>query len=219
MSHASSPTTAPSPRYKWYIVAMLWWISFFNYADRQAVYSVFPLLQESMNLTNVELGLLGSAFAWVYGLGAPFAGTVVDRVRRKAAILGGLHAWSFICLATGLARNFGQLIFFRASEGIGETFYYPASMSLLSDYHGKRTRSRALGLHQTSVYAGTIGGGYLAGVIGQHYGWRWSFVIFGVLGVGLGLLLQRFLHEPARGAADRLEAGETAPTQPVQKMP
>jgi MFS family permease len=144
--------------YKWRVVAMLWWISFFNYADRQAIFSVFPLLEREMHLTTVQLGLLGSGFAWVYGLGAPFAGLVVDRVRRKTAILGGLHAWSLICMATVLSRNFRQLFLFRAAEGLGETFYFPASTSLISDYHSGDTRSRALGLHQTAVYMGTIGG-------------------------------------------------------------
>src|SRR5829696_2729105 len=116
--------------YKWRVVAMLWWISFFNYADRQAIFSVFPLLEREMHLTTVQLGLLGSAFAWVYGLAAPLAGMVVDRVRRKTAILAGLHAWSVICLMTVLARDFRALFFFRAAEGLGETFYFPASMSL-----------------------------------------------------------------------------------------
>ncbi len=190
------------PRYKWYVVGMLWWICFFNYADRQAIFSVFPLLRNELGLTPVELGLLGSSFAWVYGICAPLAGNIGDRVRRKTAILGGLHAWSLICMATALARTFPQLLFFRAAEGLGETFYYPASMSLVSDYHGKRTRSRAMGFHQTSVYFGTIGGGFFAGLIGQHYGWRWSFVVFGGLGILLGVVLNRFLVEPERGAAD-----------------
>ena len=200
--------TAPrpaSPNYKWWVVAMLWLISFFNYADRQAIFSVFPLLEREMNLTPVQLGLLGSAFAWVYGLGAPLAGMVVDRVRRKTAIIGGLHAWSVICMATVFSTNFRQLLFWRAAEGLGETFYYPASMSLISDYHGRQTRSRAMGLHQTSVYVGTIGGGFFAGLIGQYYGWRLSFIVFGGLGVLLGFVLNRFLIEPPRGAADLAE--------------
>jgi len=188
--------------YKWRVVGMLWWISFFNYADRQAIFSVFPLLEREMGLTTVQLGLLGSGFAWVYGLGAPFAGMVVDRFRRKTVILAGLHAWSLICMATVLSRNFRHLFLFRAAEGLGETFYYPASTSLISDYHGKETRSRALGLHQTSVYMGTIGGGYFAGLIAESYGWRLSFVVFGGLGVLLGFVLNRFLIEPPRGAAE-----------------
>jgi MFS family permease len=194
------------PSYKWRIVAMLWCISFFNYADRQAIFSVFPLLEREMHLTPVQLGLLGSGFAWVYGLGAPLAGMVVDRARRKTVILGGLHAWSLICLATVWSRNFRHLFLFRAAEGLGETFYFPASTSLISDYHGSQTRSRALGLHQTAVYMGTIGGGFLAGLIAESYGWRWSFVVFGGLGVMLGLVLARFLIEPTRGAAESLVA-------------
>jgi MFS family permease len=185
---------------------MLWWIAFFNYADRQAIFSVFPLLQQQLGLTAIQLGLLGSSFAWVYGLGAPFAGRVVDRVKRKSAILGGLHAWSAICMATAAAGNFPALLFFRAAEGLGETFYFPASMSLVSDYHDKTTRSRALGIHQTSVYIGTIAGGFFAGLIGQRYGWRWSFIVFGGLGVLLGLGLKRYLVEPRRGAADEQAA-------------
>jgi MFS family permease len=201
--------------YRWAVVAMLWSMCFFNYADRQAIFSVFPLLEKEMNLSAVELGLLGSAFAWLYGLGAPLAGMIIDRVRRKTAILGGLYAWSAICMATALSRNFRHLLFFRAAEGIGETFYYPASVSLISDYHGQATRSRALGFLVTSVYVGTIGGGFFAGLIGQHYGWRWSFVVFGGLGIVLGLVLHRVLIEPRRGAAERAEAGADGPAPAV----
>ena len=200
----------PSPNYRWHVVGMLWAISFFNYADRQAIFSVFPLLEKTLHLTAPQLGLLGSSFAFVYGICSQFAGLVVDRVRRKTAILGGLSVWSVICMATGFFSSFRALVALRAAEGLGETFYYPASMSLISDYHGKATRSRAIGIHQTSVYIGTIAGGFFAGLIGQYYGWRWSFFVFGGMGLLLGLLLRRFLREPARGAADPIATENTA---------
>ncbi len=202
---------APDPTYKWKVVAMLWFTGFFNYADRQAIFSLFPLLQSELSLSTIQLGLLGSSFALVYGICGPIAGNIVDRVRRKTAVLGGLYTWSLICMATALARTFPQLLFFRAAEGLGETFYFPASMSLISDYHGKRSRSRAMGLHQTSVYIGTIAGGFFGGLIGQRYGWRWSFIVFGGLGVLLGFVLNRYLREPVRGAADLDDLG--APTE------
>jgi MFS family permease len=195
-------------QYKWSVVGMLWGISFFNYADRQAVFAVFPLLEKELHLSSVQLGLLGSSFAVTYGLCAPFAGMLVDRMRRVTAILAGLYVWSVICVATAASRTFGQLLAFRAAEGLGETLYYPASMSLLSDYHGPQTRSRAMGLHQTSVYIGTVAGGFFAGLIGQHYGWRWSFIVFGGLGILLGAALHRFLAEPKRGAMESVPSGE-----------
>jgi MFS family permease len=190
---------------------MLWGISFFNYADRQAIFAVFPLLEKELGLTPVQLGLLGSSFAITYGICGVFAGAIVDRVRRVSAVLWGLYTWSLICVATAAARTFPQLLAFRAAEGLGETIYYPASMSVIGAYHGRQTRSRAMGMHQTSVYVGTIAGGFFAGLIGQHYGWRWSFVIFGGLGILLGIVLRRYLREPetTRVAEAKMPMGET----------
>jgi MFS family permease len=190
-----------APSYRWSVVGMLWGIAFFNYADRQAVFSVFPLLGAEFHLGKAELGLLGTSFAITYGVCGFFAGAIVDRVRRIGAILWGLYIWSLICVATAFSRTFGQLLGFRAAEGLGETLYFPASMSLISSWHTGATRSRAMGLHQTSVYIGTIAGGAVAGLIAQHYGWRWSFVVFGGAGILLGAVLHRFLREPADAKA------------------
>jgi sugar phosphate permease len=195
---------------------MLWCVCFFNYADREAIFSLFPLLQKEMHLTLLQLGLLGSAFAWVYGLAAPLAGSMVDRVRRKTAVIGGLYAWSTITILTPLSHSFRPLIACMAAEGLGETFYYPGSMSLISDYHGQATRSRAMGLHQTGVYLGTIAGGFFAGWVGERYGWRSSFVSFGILGILLGGILTRWLREPPRGAAGNGEE-RPAPEGPGKK--
>lgn len=188
-------------RYKWGVVGMLWSIAFFNYADRQAIFAVFPLLEKELHLNSVQLGLLGSSFAITYGICAAFAGAMVDRVRRVSAVLWGLYAWSLICVSTAAARTFPQLVAFRAAEGLGETLYFPASMSLIGSYHGHETRSRAMGLHQTSVYIGTVAGGAFAGLIGQRYGWRWSFILFGGAGILLGTVLHRHLREPKAAVA------------------
>jgi predicted MFS family arabinose efflux permease len=75
-------------------------------------------------------------------------------------------------------------------------------MSLIGDYHGRDTRSRAMALHQSSVYAGSIAGGGVSGWMGQSYGWRSSFMLFGALGVCLAVLLWGMLREPVRGMSD-----------------
>jgi MFS family permease len=184
--------------YKWWVVAMLWFVCFFNYADRQAIFSVFELLKSEMHLSDVQLGIVGASFMWVYAAVGPIAGLVGDRINRKTLIIGGLVFWSLITIATALSTKYSHLVLFRALEGFGEAFYFPASMSILSAYHGAGTRSRAMSIHQSSVYAGTIAGGSVAGVLGQHYGWRSSFYLFGTLGMLLGVLLFVLLREPAR---------------------
>ena len=186
------------PRYKWAVVAMLWCVCLLNYADRQAIFSVFPVLKTTFNLTDVELGYVASSFMWVYALSAPLAGLVGDRFRRKTVILGGLVFWSAITIATALSTRYWHLLLFRALEGLGEAFYFPASMSVLSAYHAPDTRSRAMALHQSSVYAGTILGGAAAGWLADHYGWRSGFRLFGAAGVVLALLLIWLLDEPER---------------------
>jgi len=190
--------------YRWLVVAMLWMVCLFNYADRQAIYSVFPLLKSEMGLSDIQLGIVGGSFMWVYAAALPFAGIIGDAVSRKTLILGGLIFWSLITLATALSRNFWALVIFRGLEGLGEAFYFPASMSLISDYHSPRTRSRAMSFHQSSVYVGTIAGGTAAGFLAQRYGWRSGFYLFGTLGILLGFVLLFTLKEPQRGQSEQI---------------
>jgi MFS family permease len=195
--------------YKWAVVGMLWFVCFFNYADRQAIFSVFEPLKSEMNLTDVQLGIVGAAFMWVYAGFGTIAGLIGDRLKRKPLVIGGLIFWSLITIATALSTRYAHLVIFRALEGFGEAFYFPASMSLISAYHGPDTRSRAMSVHQSSVYAGTIAGGSVAGVLGQHYGWRSSFYMFGLLGLLLGVVLLVLLHEPVDKLAN--ERAESTP--------
>lgn len=188
--------------YKWLIIAMLWFVCFFNYADRQAIFSVFPLLKDQLHLSNVQLGIIGGAFTWMYALFGPVAGSLCDRFSRKSLILGALIFWSLITAATSICHNYSQLIAVRALSGLGEAFYFPAAMSLISDYHGANTRSRAMSWHQSGVYAGSIAGGSLSGFFGQYYGWQSSFVVFGSAGILLAVVLWTLLREPTRGLSD-----------------
>ena len=187
---------AVAPAYKWWVVLMLWFVCFFNYADRQSIFSVFPKLKEEFGFDEVELGLIGSAFMWVYAAGAPCAGFICDRLRRKDLILGGCVFWSVITVMTGWCGKLWQFVTVRALEGLGETFYFPAGMSLLSDYHGRRTRSRALSFHQSSVYVGTILGSWLGAWFAERLGWRLGFYFFGGLGLILALALQVLRNRP-----------------------
>ncbi len=192
---------------------MLWFVCFFNYADRQAIFSVFPTLEREFKFDKFQLGLIGSAFMWVYAFGAPLAGFVGDRVRRKDLILGGCIFWSAVTMMTGWCGKLWQFVTVRALEGFGETFYFPASMSLTSDYHGPETRSRALSLHQSSVYIGTIAGSWLGAWFAEYWGWRQGFYFFGAAGMALAIVLYAFLKEPRRGSSEKYE--EELPEAPL----
>ncbi len=189
MTGSSIAAVKQGSSYRWLVVGTLWFVCFFNYADRQAIFSVFPLIKEQLHLSDVQLGIVGASFMWMYAIFGPFAGWLCDRLPRRTLVLGALIFWSLVTAATAMAHNYVQLVLCRALGGLGEASYFPAAMSIISDYHGAATRSRAMSLHQSSVYAGSIAGGAVSGFVGQYYGWRSSFALFGVSGIILGLLL------------------------------
>jgi MFS family permease len=171
-----------------------------------------PILEQDYGFNKEQLGLISSAFMWVYALSAPLAGQAGDRFSRKLLILGGLCVWSIVTGLTALCTKVWQFVLVRGAEGLGETFYFPASMSLVSDYHGPRTRSRAMSIHQTSVYAGTIAGSigtaWLIDRAGLGWPWQAPFLGFGAAGVALAFVLWFFAREPERNEAQRREALE-----------
>jgi MFS family permease len=195
-------------REKWIVLGMLWLVCMLNYADRQAISSLFPLLEKDFGFTKAQLALIGSAFMWVYAASAPFAGFAGDRLSRKGLILGGCFFWSTMTALTGWCGRLWQFVAARALIGLGESVYFPAAASMLSDYHGERTRSTALSFHQSAVYIGTIAGGWIGAVLAQRYGWRWAFYGFGAAGIVVSLLLLLRLREPGRGSAQRHPSAE-----------
>jgi len=212
----SSPATgAMSASYKWWVVFMLWFVCFFNYADRQAISSVLPLLSRDFGFDQVQLGLIGSAFAWVYAAMAPGAGLLADRMARKRIVVVACVVWSFFTLATARCGNLTTFVTVRALTGLGEAFYFPAAMALISDYHSARTRSRAMAWHQSAVYAGTILGSWIAAVLAERHGWRVPFFLFGPMGFALAVVLAQCLREPKRGGAEAASDRQTAEATPL----
>lgn len=212
MSFSSSGRTSPSSKCskdanssKWVVLGLLWLVCFLNYADRQVISSLFPLLEHDFGFSKAQLGLIGSSFMWVYAFSSPLAGFSGDRVSRKGLILGGCLLWSVMTFFTGLCGKFWQFLATRAVIGLGESLYFPSATSLISGWHGLRTRSTALSLHQSAVYVGTIAGGALGAYVGARYGWRWAFYGFGGAGILVAILIRKHLADPVIPTADLLE--------------
>src|SRR6266508_837340 len=106
--------------YKWLLVALLWLVGCLNYVDRQAIFSVFPLLRREFGLSDVDLGLLGTLFLCVYALGSPLGGYLGDRLRRKSVVLVSLLLFTVVTFATGLAATGSELLWLRSLLGLSE---------------------------------------------------------------------------------------------------
>lgn len=183
----------------WVLVAVLWVVAALNYLDRQVIFSVLPLLRSDLKMSNLELGLLGTAFLWVYAVLSPVCGYLADHFGRRRVIGISLVVWSLVTWATGQARNAWQLLAFRGAMGVSEAFYLPAALALIADRHGEKTRSLATGIHISGVYAGLILGG-AGGWLGQQFGWRWAFGILGAAGLVYMLVLAPVLARTREAA-------------------
>lgn len=180
-----------SKSYKWELLLLLWLAYFFNQADRQIFSVVIPLIREDLALSDAELGLISSVLVWTYGVLVPVAGFVGDRWSKKGIISFSLLFWSTATVLTGLCSTVTQFILLRGvATGGGEAFYAPPANALISEHH-KKTRSIALSIHQTAVYAGIILSGFIAGYIAERFGWQKAFYCFGAFGIILALIISR----------------------------
>lgn len=175
------------------LVALLWIALALNYIDRQMVFSIFPALKRELLFTDVQLGLVGSVFTWVYSLGMPVAGRLADRFRRDRMIVLSLVLWSLATLGCGLANSVTAFLFWRAAMGITEALYFPAAVGVIAAAHTVATRSQALGIHQSAQLFGIIAGGWYGGWMADHWGWRLGFTIASAVGVAYAIVLARGL--------------------------
>lgn len=213
MPNAASAQT--NTAYGWYVVFVLILAYTFSYIDRSILTLMVGPIRESLRISDVEISLLhGIAFALFYTfLGIPL-GRLVDQRRRTTIIAAGVGLWSVMTALCGLAGNFWQMFLARIGVGVGEAALSPAAYSSLSDWFDGKQLTRALSLYSSAIYVGAglatmIGGAVIASVpvvttslTGPLEPWRVVFILVGLPGLAIALLVLT-LREPARrGLAD-----------------
>jgi MFS family permease len=188
-------------RYATYVLALMFGINFLNYMDRWVASAVAPLIQAEFELSDFNVGLLGSAFTLVYAIGALPFGLWADRGLRKNVIAVGVAIWSSATLLTGFTTNFLQLFISRAVLGVGEASYYPAGTSLLGDFFPREKRGRVMSIWSAGTAVGIAVGFAGGGLLAARFGWRPAFFVTAAPGLVFAVLAFR-LREPLRGAAE-----------------
>jgi len=177
--------------FDWETIVLLWLAFFFNQADRQIFNVALPIIKLDLGLTDAQLGAISSVFILAIGVMVPFAGYAGDRFSKKTVIIFSVFIWSVATFLTGFSGGIIALIVLRSIVGGSEAFYAPAANALIGEKF-KSNLGLAMAIHQTALYAGIIGSGFLGAYISEHYGWRTAFFIFGGIGVLLfGLMYFR----------------------------
>ncbi|MEJ0007199.1 MAG: MFS transporter [Steroidobacteraceae bacterium] len=210
---AQSATPTFSRGYRAWLLTMLVLISALNLADRQGLAASSQALKLDLKFTDSQMGLLqGLPFAIFYTLmGLPLARLAEHRSRTRiiAACVGLFGVMATLC---STAQGFGRLLLFRIGVGIGDGGFGPPVASLIGDHYPMTRRASAMAIIWLGAPLGVVTGSVLGGWLAQHYGWRTTFVVIGLAGVLVSLLVLFTLREPPRGAFDAAQpAGSTPP--------
>ena len=202
---AASKTLAlmQNPAYRAWVLGLLMVVTMFGFADRQILAALAQPIKRDLGLTDAQLGLLGGlAFAALNALATIPIARIADRGRRLTLMTIGVFAWSIATAVCGLARGFGQLVVARLAVGLGEAAGAPATVSVIADYFPREQRATAMGVFSLAIPLGALMGAAGGGYIALHADWRNAFVIAGLPGLVLGLLVWLTVREPLRGRYD-----------------
>ena len=199
-------------RQRSYTLFMLVLVFTSSHVDRQIMGILGQPIKESLLITDTQLGLLtGIMFAVFYAtLGMPMA-MWADRNNRRNLISFSVFLWSLMTALCAAATNFMQLLMLRIGVGVGEAGSNPPSHSMIADLYPPEKRSTAMAIFGTGINWGILIGFLVGGWINEWYGWRTAFVVVGLPGIFLAILVRYTVKEPPRGYSEALKQETPAP--------
>ena len=200
-SISAAPHEQFSNRYRYYVLALLTLGYVFNFVDRQVMTILIEPIKAGFGATDTQMGVLsGLAFALFYAtLGLPVA-RLADRWSRTKVLSISMTTWSAVTALCATATGFWHLALLRVGVGIGEAGGTPPSQSLLADYFAPERRAFAQGILATAPNIGILVGLFGGALIAEAFGWRTVFLVFGIPGVVLALLIYLTVREPDKVA-------------------
>ncbi|MCC7461742.1 MAG: MFS transporter [Gammaproteobacteria bacterium] len=201
-----------SDAYRRYVLGVLMLAYVANIMDRSVLAILIEPIRHEFHASDAQLGVLGGiAFAFFYSLfGIPIAAWA-DRGSRRNVLALAVACWSVMTALCGAATSFVQLLLARIGTGVGEAGGSPPSHSLIADYFAPGRRATALSLYAMAVPIGGMLGALLGGWSNQLYGWRLAFMLVGLPGVLIALLVWFTVAEPTRGGDEAARPVAAAP--------
>lgn len=204
-----------SAAYQSWVLFMLCLAFTLNFIDRNVILVLAQSIKAEFHLSDFQLGALGGFFFGVLytTCGIPIA-RLCERHNRVKVLSLALTIWSMMTALCGFASGFWQLALCRIGVGMGEAGCAPPAQSIISDYFSAKRRATAMSIYAMGVplgsLIGVVGGGWLA----QDLGWRAAFVLVGLPGIGLALIMRLTLKNPPRGGSEPLDPHVTATAVP-----
>ena len=191
-------------RVRYGVMAMLFFMTAMNYADRSTLSITGAAIQESFGISSVTLGYMFSAFAWTYVLAQIPGGRMLDRYGSKRVYAVSLFLWSGLTFTMGFviglpaALGIVALFVLRILIGIAEAPAFPANSRVVATWFPDSERGTTSALFTSSSYFAKIVFAPLMGWITQEFGWQYVYMLMGVLGVAITLVWVKIMHPPRK---------------------
>jgi MFS family permease len=179
-----------------------------NYIDRGNLATAAPLLTSDLHLTNSQVGMLLSAFFWIYAPMQPIAGYLVERLDVHKVLAVGAAIWSIATFTSAFAGSFVALLLLRMLLGVGESVVYPSSAKFLAIRALEHQRGKANGIITAGQALGPAIGTLVGGLVMAQYGWRSVMLVFGAVSL---LWLIPWLIASRGAPSTVVEAGNVDP--------
>ena len=166
---------------RWWLMVLLVTGMIFCYSQRGALSVAAPFMIRELQIGPSTMGILLSAFFWSYSLMQMPAGWLVDRLGVRLGYGIGYAIWSVATALTGFARGIGTLIAARMMLGIGQATSFPASARAVSNWFQDKERGTVTGSYLTGVRLGQALISAAGAFILARYGFKFFFVLIGVL--------------------------------------
>jgi len=200
------PRSQPAPvedARSWGVLAVLCFVYALNFLDRQLLSILAKPIQDSLHVTDGQLGLIGGLyFAFFYCFIAVPVGWFADRTNRVAVLSLACAIWSAATMACGFASSYPQLVVARMMVGFGEAGGVPPSYALVTDLFPPGRRGTAFGIYNLGPVVGIAFGIAFGASVAAAFDWRYAFIAIGLVGVVTAAAVRIFVREPERGRFD-----------------
>jgi MFS transporter, ACS family, hexuronate transporter len=202
---------------RWWIVWTLFFSTVTNYLSRQTFSVLSPMLATQYHFNHSEIARILGVFQISYAITWLLGGVFLDAVGTRLGLALAVSFWSLINMLTGLANSASGFTAFRFLLGIGEGLNWPGASKTVAEWFPSEERSLAVAIFDSGSSVGGALAALLVPWVAIAFGWRWSFVFSGALGlvwVGMWLRLYHPLERHprvTREEADLIRAGQEMP--------
>jgi ACS family hexuronate transporter-like MFS transporter len=176
------PNTTGIGKYRWAIVALLFFATTINYLDRQVIGLLKDYLAKDFNWSESDYSKIVMAFSAAYALGLLVFGIVIDKIGSKLGYTISLVIWSVAAMAHAVAKSTLGFGIARTFLGLGESGNFPAAIKSVAEWFPKKERALATGIFNSGSNIAAILGPFIIMWLYHNYGWQDAFVWTGVIG-------------------------------------